>query len=242
MEYMIYFNYLNFQYLNIVKAFKYILKSFTKSQKELLKIIDKQSINIGKSLDAIIEMIYSSSDSMKIKEQAENEKFKLIEDIMFNANFDKSFEFFDLNSLDSVVEKNNYFLILFENGKFIIKKAPLTYFELTGIKTSKMINVPSINIYPYVMRKSQEKYIKNTILSKKYLREECVLETSENYIINVKLSYSSLPTFHGQLFLICTLEPILFPDDSNYILMQSNGICNEYGFFFKSYFGFNNQL
>jgi len=37
MEYMIYFNYLNFQYLNIVKAFKYILKSFTKSQKELFE-------------------------------------------------------------------------------------------------------------------------------------------------------------------------------------------------------------
>ena len=242
MEYMIYFNYLNFHYLNIVKAFKYILKSFTKSQKELLKIIDKQSINIGHSLDSIIDMIYSSYDSMKIKEQAENEKFKLIEDIMFNSNFDKSFEFFDLNSLDSVVEKNNFFLILFENGKFIIKKAPLTYFELTGIKTSKMINAPSINIYPYIMRKSQEKYIKNTILSKKLLREECVLETSENYIINVKLCYSALPTFHGQLFLICTLEPILFPDDSNFILMQSNGICNEYGLFFKNYFGFNNQL
>ena len=92
------------------------------------------------------------------------------------------------------------------------------------------------------MRKSQEKYIKNIILSKKYLREECVLETSENYIINVKLCYSALPTFHGQLFLICTLEPILFPDDSNFILMQSNGICNEYGLFFKNYFGFNNQL
>ena len=161
---------------------------------------------------------------------------------MFNSNFDKSFEFFDLNSLDSVVEKNNFFLILFENGKFIIKKAPLTYFELTGIKTSKMINAPSINIYPYIMRKSQEKYIKNTILSKKLLKEECVLETSENYIINVKLCYSALPTFHGQLFLICTLEPILFPDDSNFILMQSNGICNEYGLFFKNYFGFNNQL
>ena len=242
MEFMIYFNYLNFHYLNIVKSFKYILKSFSKPPKEILKIIDKQSINIGKSLDSIIEMINNSFDSMKIKEQAENEKFKLIEDIMFNANFDKSIEFFDLNSLDSVVEKNNYFLILFERGQFIIKKAPLTYYELTGIKTSKMINVPSINIYPYIMRKSQEKYIKNTILNKKFFREECVLETSENYIINVKTTYSALPTFNGQLFLVCTLEPINFPDDSNYILMQSNGICNEYGIFFKNYFGFNNQL
>ena len=41
-------------------------------------------------------MIYNTYDSMKIKEQAENEKFKLIEDIMFNANFDKSIEFFYL--------------------------------------------------------------------------------------------------------------------------------------------------
>ncbi len=242
MEFTIYFYYMNYHYLQIIKSFKYILKSFSKSQKEILRIIDKQSINIGKSLDSILDMIYNSYDSVKIKDQSENEKFKLVEDILFNANFEKSIEFFDLNSLDSIIEKNNYFLILFQSGKFIIKKAPLTYYKLTGIKSSKMINVPSINIYPYIMRKSQEKYIKNTILTKKFLREECVLETSENYIINVKLTYSTLPTFKGQLFLMCTLEQIPFPDDCNYILMQSNGICYEYGLFFKNYFGFNNQL
>ena len=242
MEFTIYFNYMNYHYLQIIKSFKLILKSFSKSQKEILRIIDKQSINIGKSLDTILDMIYNSYDSVKIKDQSENEKFKLVEDILFNANFEKSIEFFDLNTLDSIVEKNNYFLILFQNGKFIIKKAPLTYYKLTGIKSSKMLNVPSINIYPYIMRKSQEKYIKNTILTKKFLKEECVLETSENYIINAKLTYTTLPTFKGQLFIMCTLEQIPFPDDSNYILMQSNGICYEYGLFFKNYFGFNNQL
>ena len=54
-------------------------------------------------------------------------KIKLIEDILFNLNFDKSFEFFDFNSLDSIVEKNNYYLILFQKVNFLIKKASLFY-------------------------------------------------------------------------------------------------------------------
>ena len=69
MEYMIYFNYLNCHCLNIIITFKYIIKIFTKSQKEL-KIINKQSINIGKSLESIFDMIYSSYDSKKIKKHA----------------------------------------------------------------------------------------------------------------------------------------------------------------------------
>ncbi len=242
MEYIIYFHNLNMEYIKIVDAFKLILKGFNNSQKQLLNIIDKTSITIGKALDKIIDMIYTSRDSLKIKEQPENEKFKLVEDILFNANFEKSIEFFDLNSLDTVVEKNNYFLIMFEKGKFAIKKAPLTYFELTGIKSSKMINLPSINIYPYIMRKSQEKIIRTSLLNKKVLKEESVLETYDNYIINTKFSYSFLPSFQGQLYLICNLEPINFPNDSNHILMQSNGICIEFGYFFKTYFSFNNQM
>ena len=202
MEYIIYFHNLNMEYIKIVDAFKLILKGFNNSQKQLLNIIDKTSITIGKALDKIIDMIYTSRDSLKIKEQPENEKFKLVEDILFNANFEKSIEFFDLNSLDTVVEKNNYFLIMFEKGKFAIKKAPLTYFELTGIKSSKMINLPSINIYPYIMRKSQEKIIRTSLLNKKVLKEESVLETYDNYIINTKFSYSFLPSFQGQLYLI----------------------------------------
>ena len=242
MEYIIYFHNLNIEYLNIVNSFKFILKGFNNSQKQLLITIDRTSVAIGKALDKIIDMIYSSKDSLKIKEQPENEKFKLVEDILFNTNFDKSFEFFDLNSLDSIVEKNNFFLIMFEMGKFTIKKVPLTYYELTGIKTSKMINSPSINIYPYIMRKSQEKLIRTSLLNKKILKEECVLETSENYIINTKLSYNFLPTFQGQLYLLCSLDPVNFPNDCNHVLMQSNGICLHIGYFFKTYFSFNNQM
>ena len=242
LEYLIHFNRLNIEYLKIIKSFKQILKSFTKSKKEIIRIIDTQSSIIGKSLDEIISLNDKSSESVKIKEQPENEKFKLIEDIMFNANYDKSFEFFDLNSLDSVVDKNNYFLILFQKGCFIVKKAPLVYFQVTGIKTSKLIDNPSINIFPYLMRKSEAKYIKSTLLNKKSVKEETVLETSEHYLVTVKLNYNLLPSYNGKLYVVCLLETLHFPNDSNYILMQTNGVCIEYGTFFKTYLGFINQI
>ena len=242
LEYLIHFNRLNIEYLKIIKSFKQILKSFTKSKKEIIRIIDNESSIIGKSLDEIILLNDKSSESVKIKEQPENEKFKLIEDIMFNANYDKSFEFFDLNSLDSIVDKNNYFLILFQKGSFIVKKAPLVYFQVTGIKTSKLIDNPSINIFPYLMRKTESKYIKSTLLNKKSVKEESVLETSEHYLVAVKLNYNLLPSYNGKLYVVCLLETVHFPNDSNYILMQSNGICIEYGTFFKTYLGFINQI
>ena len=242
LEYLIYFNKLNIEYLKILKSFKTILKSFTKSRKEIIRIIDNQSSVIGDSLDKIISLIDKSSDSIKIREQPENEKFKLIEDILFNANFDKSFDFFDLNSLDTIVDKNNYFLISFEKGKFIIKKAPLTFFELTGKKTSKLMDNPSINIFPYLMRKSEGKTIKSSLLSKKAIKHETVLETLDHYLIGVKLNYNMLPSYNGKVCVVCLIEALNFPDDCNYILMHSNGICIEYGVFFQNYLGFSNQL
>ena len=242
LEYLIYFNTLNIEYLKIVKCFKQILKSFNKSRKEIIRIIDTQSELIGNALDKIIALMEKSSDSIKIREQPENDKFKLIEDIMFNANFDKSFEFFDLNSLDTIVDKNNYFLIKFQKGNFIVKKAPLTYSELTSIKTSKLIDNPSINIFPYLMRKSEGKYIKSNLLNNKTIKEETVLETSEHYLATVKLNYNLLPSFNGKLYVVCIIETLNFPNDSNYILMQSNGVCIQYGIFFRNYLGFNSQL
>ena len=242
LEYLIYFNRLNIEYLKIIKSFKKIIKSFLKSKKEIIRVIDSQSSLIGESLDEIISLYEKSSDSVKIKEQPENEKFKLIEDIMFNANIDKSFEFFDLNSLDSIVDKNNYFLILFQKGCFTVKKAPLVYSQVTGYKTSKLIDNPSINIFPYIMRKSESKYIKSTLLNKKSVKEETVLETSEHYLVTVKLNYNLLPSYNAKLYIVCLLETIHFPDDSNYILMQSNGVCVQYGMFFKNYLGFINQI
>ena len=38
MEYIIYFNLLNIEYLKIIKAFKIMLLNFNKSHKELIKI------------------------------------------------------------------------------------------------------------------------------------------------------------------------------------------------------------
>ena len=45
-----------------------------------------------------------------------------------------------------------------------------------------------------------------------------------------------------ELYFVYLLEIIYFPHNSNYILMQSNGICIEYGTFFKTYLGFFNHI
>ena len=242
LEYLIYFNTLNIEFLKIIKCFKSILKTFQKSKREIIKKIDDQSSIIGKSLDEIISLYEKSLDTVKIKEQPENEKFKLIEDILFNSNFDKCFEFFDFNSLDSIVEKNNYFLILFQKGNFIIKKAPLIYSQITGNKSSKLIDNPSMNIFPYFMRKTEAKYIKTTLLNKKSVKEETVLETSDHYLVTVKLNYNLLPSYNKKLYVVCLLETLNFPNNSNYMLIQSNGFTIGYGIFFKNYLGLINQI
>ncbi len=242
MEYMIYFNLLNIEYIKIVKTFKRILISFSKPRNEIIKIIDKESDNVGNSLNKIIGYFENSYDSLKIKEQPENEKFKLIEDILFNANYDKSFDFFDLNSLDTIVEKNNYFLLKYENNNFIIKKAPLLYFDLTGFKTTKLYNFPCTNIYPYLIRKLQGKIIKKSLLEKKILKEENILETIDHYIINVKFHFSTLPSYKNDLYLLCNLDQVLFPNDINYMLIQSNGNVLSFGIFYKNYFGINSSI
>ena len=92
------------------------------------------------------------------------------------------------------------------------------------------------------MRKTEGKYIKSTLLNKKSIKEETVLETSDHYLVTVKLNYNLLPSYNGKLYVVCLLETINFPHDSNYILMQSNGICIEYGTFFKTYLGFFNHI
>ena len=240
--YIIYFNLLDLEYLNIIKSFKTILISFTKIRKELIKIIDKQSDVIGLSINKIIKINKQIQNSIRIKEQQENEKFKLVEDILFNSNFDKNLDYFDINNLDGLIEKNTFFICLFQNGNFIVKKTPLIYEELTGIKTSKLFNLPSINIYPYLIRNYQREYIMKSLLKKHYCKEENVLETKEHFLINVKILYNSLPSYKGKIYVICNIDTLTFPDNSNVILIQQNGLVILYGMFFKTYFGFTNQL
>lgn len=55
MEYIIHFNLLSIEYLNIIKSFKNILISFDKRKKEILKIIDRESYVINDSLNKIIQ-------------------------------------------------------------------------------------------------------------------------------------------------------------------------------------------
>ena len=240
--YIIYFNLLDLEYLNIIKSFKTILISFTKIRKELIKIIDKQSDVIGLSINKIIKINKQIQNSIRIKEQQENEKFKLVEDILFNSNFDKNLDYFDINNLDGLIDKNTFFICLFQNGNFIVKKTPLIYEELTGIKTSKLFNLPSINIYPYLIRNYQREYIMKSLLKKHYCKEENVLETKEHFLINVKIIYNSLPSYKGKIYVICNIDSLSFPENSNVILIQQNGLIILYGMFFKTYFGFTNQL
>ena len=97
---------MNIEYLKILKSFKTILKSFTKSRKEIIRIIDIQSSVIGDSLNKIISLIDKSSDSIKIREQPENEKFKLIEDILFNANYLNNINFLNIyNKINLYIKK-----------------------------------------------------------------------------------------------------------------------------------------
>ena len=86
-----------------------------------------------------------------------------------------------------------------------------------------------------------DEYIKHRLSFLKN-KEETVLETSEHYLVTVKLNYNLLPSYNGKLYVVCLLETVHFPNDSNYILIQSNGICVEYGTFFKTYLGFINQI
>ena len=74
-----------------------------------------------------------------------------------------------------------------------------------------------MNIFPYFMRKTEAKYIKTTLLNKKSVKEETVLETSDHYLVTVKLNYNILPSYNKKLYVVCLLETLNFPNNSNYI-------------------------
>ena len=135
---IIIFQDLNNQYMKILKCFKLILNNLTETKYHLYELIDQKSSEIKKSLDEIIEINKHADDEFKLRTQPEFDKFQLFEEILFNDNTGKNFDFYDCNSLDIVVEKNDSFLILFEKNQFIIKKAPLHVYKYTKRKAHKL--------------------------------------------------------------------------------------------------------
>ena len=242
MEYIIYFNLLNIEYLKIIKAFKIMLLNFNKSHKELIKILDIESKEIGNSLKNIFNINLNHSKNMKIKEQAENDKYKFVENIMFNNNYEKSLEYFDINNLDNLVDKNNYFINTNIGGNYICKKIPLLYYELTGIKTNKLYNQISMLIFPYIIRNNLVEIIENDLVNKRYCREETIIETIDHYIVYCRLTYNILPTYKGQLYYICLIEQFNFPENCNHILIEPSGHVLYLGLFYKNYLGICNTF
>jgi len=242
MEYIIYFNLLNIEYLKIIKAFKIIILNFNKSQKDLIKIIDNESKHIGLSLKNILDLNVNHSKNMKIKEQAENDKYKFVENIMFNNNYEKSLEYFDINNLDNLVDKNNYFINTNIGGNYICKKIPLLYYELTGIKTNKLYNQKYTTIFPYLIRNSQIELTETNLVNKKYSREETIIETIDHNIVYCRLTYNILPTYKGQLYYICLIEQFNFPENCNHILIEPSGHVLFLGTFYKNYLGICNTF
>ena len=238
---IIIFQELNNQYFEILKCFKGIINNLTESKRQIFKVIDIKNFEIKSALNEIIEINKHADDEFKLRTQPEFDKFQLFEDILFNDNTGKNFDFYDCNSLDVVVEKNDSFLILFEKNEFIIKKAPLPFYEYTKRKTDKLRDKNLTEIFPYHIAKYQMKIIKKHLLKDRHYTLETVFEDLNGYIIGTKLHFSMLPTFKGQIYIICKIEPQKDFEIENYALFEKENSAIKFGTFFKDYFGMNSE-
>ena len=238
---IIIFQDLNNQYMKILKCFKLILNNLTETKYHLYELIDQKSSEIKKSLDEIIEINKHADDEYKLRAQPEFDKFQLIEEILFNDNSGKNFDFYDSNSLDTVVEKNDSFLILFEKNEFIIKKAPLPFFEYTKKNTNKLKDLNLKVIFPSQIAKNQIKIIKKHLLNERHYTIETIIEDINGYIVGTKLHFSILPTFQGQIYIICKVDSLKDFEIDNFALFEKENVAIKFGTFFKDYFGVTNE-
>ena len=237
--YIIIFQQINSYYYKLLDAFYEILKGFNNNSKtEIIYNLDKQSDVIGNSRNQINELITKYNDVLK-NFQPEKEKYILIEDLIFNHTIDKNFEFFDFNYLDSLVDKNNFFLLSIENQDLIMKKVPLLYDIKTSNSGIKYYDKNFNMIFPKLISKDLFKKIKKNILLTQSFKLDSIIETSENLILGIKLSFTRLPTIDGNLFISCKLEEKDPLEENNYVLMDSNGYIYRFGLFFREYFGFS---
>ncbi len=241
MGFIIIFQQLNNEYLNILKCFKIIINNLVESQYQIFRIIDLKSSEIKKSLDHIIEINKHADDEYKLRNQSEFDKFQLVEELLFNETTEKNFDYYDYNALDTVVERNDSFLILFEKNEFIIKKAPLPFFEYTKRKTSHIQECNLNSIFPTEIAKNQMKLIKKHLLKERHYKIETVFEDIDGYIIGTKLHFSMLPTFHGEIYITCKIEHQHEYEIENYALFGKENAALKFGIFFRDYFGISSD-
>ena len=241
MIYIIILQELNNQYFQILRNFKEILKNLSESKFNLFKLIDQKSSYIKNSLEKIIEINKHADDEYKLRNQSEFDKFQLIEEIIFNENTGKNYDFFDSNSLDSVVDKNDSFLILFESNELIIKKAPFPFYEYTKKKTNKLQDKKFDIIFPHQIAHTQIKIIKKHLLKDRHYTIITVIEDINGYIVGCKLHFSILPTFQGLIYITCKIDTLQDYEIDNYALFTKDNYAIKFGILFKDYFGFNNE-
>ena len=231
---------INFNYYQILDAFYDILKGFNNtSKKEIIYNLDKQSDIIGKSRNNISNILNKYNDFLK-NFQPEKEKYSLIEDLIFNYNLNKNFDFYDFNYLDSLIEKNNFFILAIENQNFIIKKIPLLYETKTHIQGMNYYGKNFNVIFPKIISKDILKKIKKNILLTSSYKTDSIIENSQNLIIGIKLCFTRLPTMDGKLYISCSLKEKELTEENNYLILDSKGFIYRFGLFFKQYFGFSN--
>ena len=236
MLYLIIFLKLNNKYIKMVKCFEYIIDNFTRNKNDLYDITQKKSPKLSKSIKNIMKINNETKDVSKIRENVEFEKLKLIEAIMFNAGYDNSIEVFDLANIETLVEKNNFFLLLFDKNELIIKKTPLIYYNITQ-NNKNLKNKNFFLIFPEKIQKSINKEVTDSIQSKNFYKFFGCLENKDFLISLVKLQIVHLPTYNKKLYLSCSIEKLNLIN--NCLIVDEQGFIKKFGFFFEEYFGLN---
>jgi len=240
MMFIIIFHQLDYNYYQILSSFKEVLKSFDNNKREILYTIDLQSDEIELSLGNIMRLNDSYNDSLK-NYQPDKEKYKLLEDLIFNNTIDKSFDYFDINYLDTIIEKNTYFLIIIEQNNLIIKKVPLLFEIKTNIPTKDVSNKSFDILFPKIIRKKIVKRIKKLLNSYQSFKCDSLLEMSNKLIIGIKFSINRLPILNGSLYFSCTIEEKDETEENNYLILDKEGSVYKFGSFYREHFGFSDN-
>ena len=235
-SFLIIFQTLNDEYLKLLKHFEDILSNFKSSKIEIYKTIDLNVYKIKRSLKRIYK-ICSGKFKDNLMKQTENEKFMLIENILFSYKFEHNLNFFDISNLDQFVEKNNSFLIMIENDEFIIKKVPLFYSELTDIDIILINNKNFYLIFPPCIAISLIKKIKKMLFKFKNYNLETVVLDSNNFLLGVNLYFKILPTLKGNNYIICKIENANQLISNSYAIVNQNNVFKYISQFYYNFFG-----
>ena len=236
-EHVLYYMKINSKYLKINNAFKQIIKNYSRNLNSLYEISKSQINKLSKNLKKLRKLIISTKQS-DIKHNEEIEKYKLIESILFTKDLSKISENFDFNIFDFLIENNIYFILLYQNNNFIIKKIPINFYDNTLIKSNLIKNKLFINLFPTIMHYYIKKQIKKAIFKNDINKTITVVKTYNDCIVLVKLKIFLLPSFQDKLYLNCNLK---FLDDQNHnsLIIDEEGYIKYFGEFFIKYFGLN---